>query len=194
MHLEGFQVVSSQFRAFVGLSWSPAWPVVVTDLTGVRLAYLDVGNQSDRCSGPVRLVRAKLVQLLCFMKWLACTYPGGVALVQVELACMCAGGGLGVFRALLWWSLLFVWSCFYLGCVEPLPLPKGTETCLPQVILILTFLWLPIACWIFLFVSFLFLFSYGYHVCVVNALIKGEIESLCGSRTGGWSLPSVMSD
>jgi hypothetical protein len=31
-------------------------------------------------------------------------------------------------------------------------------------------------------------------VCVVNALIKGEIESLYGSRTGGWLLPGVMSD
>jgi hypothetical protein len=31
-------------------------------------------------------------------------------------------------------------------------------------------------------------------VFVFNALIKGEIEDLCGSRTGGWSLPGVMSD
>jgi hypothetical protein len=30
-------------------------------------------------------------------------------------------------------------------------------------------------------------------MCVVNALIKGEIEDLCGSRIGGWSLPGVMS-
>jgi hypothetical protein len=32
------------------------------------------------------------------------------------------------------------------------------------------------------------------NVCVVNALIKGEIEDICGSMTGGWSLPGVMSD
>jgi hypothetical protein len=32
------------------------------------------------------------------------------------------------------------------------------------------------------------------NMCVVNALIKGEIESLCGSWTCGWSLPGVMSD
>jgi hypothetical protein len=43
------------------------------------------------------------------------------------------------------------------------------------------------------FSSFLFLFGYQ-NVCVVNAHIKGEIESLCGSRTGGGSLPGVMSD
>jgi hypothetical protein len=36
--------------------------------------------------------------------------------------------------------------CFCLGCVEPLPLPKGSETCLLQVILFLAFLWLSIAC------------------------------------------------
>jgi hypothetical protein len=41
--------------------------------------------------------------------------------------------------------------------------------------------------------SFPSLFSYQ-NVCVVNALIKGEIESLCYSRTSGGSLPGVMSD
>jgi hypothetical protein len=47
------------------------------------------------------------------------------------------------------------------------------------------------------FYLFLFIFfSLGLlYVCVVNALIKGEIEDhVCGSRTGGWSLPGVMSD
>jgi hypothetical protein len=41
-----------------------------------------------------------------------------------------------------------------------LPLPKGFETCLLQVILLFAFVWLSIACWsFFLFVSFRFLFS-----------------------------------
>jgi hypothetical protein len=35
---------------------------------------------------------------------------------------------------------------FCLGCVEPLPLPKGSETCLLQVILLFAFLWFSIAC------------------------------------------------
>jgi hypothetical protein len=67
---------------------------------------------------------------------------------------------------------------FCLGCVEPLPLPKGSETYLLQVILLFAFLWLSIACGgFFLFVSFLFLFScVTYCECVVDALIKGEIE------------------
>jgi hypothetical protein len=43
------------------------------------------------------------------------------------------------------------------------------------------------------FFSFPFLFGYQ-NVCVVNALIKGGNEDMCGSSTGGWSLPGVMSD
>jgi hypothetical protein len=31
-------------------------------------------------------------------------------------------------------------------------------------------------------------------VCVVNALIKGRLRTMCGLRTGGWSLPGVISD
>jgi hypothetical protein len=67
---------------------------------------------------------------------------------------------------------------FGLGCVELLPLPKGSETCLLQVILLFAFLWLSIACWSFSFYLFLFLFFSRVllHVGVVNALIKGEIE------------------
>jgi hypothetical protein len=45
--------------------------------------------------------------------------------------------------------------------------------------LLFAFLWLSIACWsFFLFVSFLFFFFSLrlLYVCVVNALIKGEIE------------------
>jgi hypothetical protein len=40
-----------------------------------------------------------------------------------------------------------------------------------------------------------FFFSLGLlYVCVVNALIKGRLSTMCGSRIGGWSLPGVMSD
>jgi hypothetical protein len=65
---------------------------------------------------------------------------------------------------------------FFLGSVEPLPLPKGSETCLLQVILFFAFVWLSIACWsFFLFISFSFLSCY-FRVGVVNALINGEID------------------
>jgi hypothetical protein len=69
---------------------------------------------------------------------------------------------------------------FCLGCVELLPLPKGSETCLLQVILLFAF---PLAfdhlLEFLLVISFLFFFFlFGYqNVCVVNALIKEKIES-----------------
>jgi hypothetical protein len=84
---------------------------------------------------------------------------------------------------------------FCLGCVELLPLPKGTETCLLQVILFFSFSLAFGRLLKFILVVSFFSFSLWLpNVCVVNALIKGEIEDLCGSRTSGWSLPGVMSD
>jgi hypothetical protein len=57
-------------------------------------------------------------------------------------------------------------------------LPKGSETCLLQVILLFAFVRLSIACLEFLFVRFFFFsfLSCYFRVVVVNALIKGEIE------------------
>jgi hypothetical protein len=67
---------------------------------------------------------------------------------------MCKGSS-----CMLWWFVLFAWVWFCLGCVEPLPLPMGSETFLLQVILLFAFSRLSIACWSFLlFVSFLFSF------------------------------------
>jgi hypothetical protein len=84
---------------------------------------------------------------------------------------------------------------FGLECVELLPLPKGSETCSSSsdLALCLSFSFrLLVGVSFSRFFSFPFLF--GYQLCVVNALIKGEIECLCGSWTGGWWLPVVMSD
>jgi hypothetical protein len=111
----------------------------------------DFAQRSDRWGWSVWPMRAELMQLLCFMRWFGCIRPGGVALVQ--------GEHFVVFE-LGWWFSLFAWAWFYLRCVEPLPLPKRSETCLLQVIFLFDFLWLSIVCWsFFLFVSFLFLFS-----------------------------------
>jgi hypothetical protein len=71
---------------------------------------------------------------------------------------MCRGALCGVV-ALVWWFALFAWAWFCLGCVEPLPLPKGSEICLLQVILFFAVLWLSIACWSF-FYSFIFFFFF----------------------------------
>jgi hypothetical protein len=109
------------------------------------------GDWSDRS-------KLKLLQLPCFQVDCMHSSRGG-ALVQAELACV-QGELFVVFRALFWWFVLFARALFCVGCVEPLPLPKGSETCLLQVILLFSFVWLSITCWSsFLFVSFLFLFS-----------------------------------
>jgi hypothetical protein len=70
-----------------------------TGLTSVGFQVLgDLAHRSDR--------RARLKQLLFFALWFACIHLGGVALVQGELACV-QGGALCVFRALVWWFVLF---------------------------------------------------------------------------------------
>jgi hypothetical protein len=46
-----------------------------------------------------------------------------------------------------------------------------------------------------LFVSFLFLFSLITFVWVLSMhSSRRRLRTMCGSRTGGWSLPCVMSD
>jgi hypothetical protein len=80
-------------------------------------------------------------------------FPGCIAaLVQGE--CASAQGELAYVQGELfvvfeiWFSGLrsLFEHGFCLGCVEPLPLPKGSETCFLQVILLFAFLWLSIAC------------------------------------------------
>jgi hypothetical protein len=96
MHLEGFHVVSSHFWALVctGLTDQSAGPVhrLGTGLTGG-------GDRSDR---------SELSCCSCrVFKWcFACIRPGGVALVQGELACVQGELFVG-FQALVWWFALF---------------------------------------------------------------------------------------
>jgi hypothetical protein len=99
------------------------------------------------------------MQLLCFLQVVSMHSSRG--------SCIGSGGSLLVCRgSSLWfscfgcWLALFAWALFCLGCVALLPLPKGSETCLLQVILLFAFLWLSIACWCFFFIrSFSFSFS-----------------------------------
>jgi hypothetical protein len=57
------------------------------------------------------------------------------------------------------------------------PCLRGPRFVLLQVILLFAFLWLSIACLEFFYSFLFFFFSLGLlYVCVVNALIKGEIE------------------
>jgi hypothetical protein len=144
--------------------------------------FLDsVAHRSDRSRSPVWPVRVLVLCTCCAPVWpvvvIGLTDQSGADVVPLfsssglhafvqgscigsEGACMCAGRALCGFLALDWWFVLFAWALLCLGCVEPLPLPKGSETYLLQVILLFAFFWLSIACWsFFLFVSFRFLFS-----------------------------------
>jgi hypothetical protein len=48
----------------------------------------------------------------------------------------------------------------------------------------------------FLFIRFFsFSFLSGYYMCVLSMhSSRGRLRTMCGSRTGGWSLLGVMSD
>jgi hypothetical protein len=77
---------------------------------------------------------------------------------------------------------------------EPLPLPKGSKTCSSSsdLGLCLSFGFRSLVGVSFSsFFSFLFLFGYQI-LCVVNALVKGGLRTMCGSRTDGWSLPGLV--
>jgi hypothetical protein len=127
------------------------------------------GDRSDRCE--LKLLQLPRFKVVCMLSSRGrCIGSGG--------ACMCAWGAPCGFSRFALMVCTLSLSFFCLECVEPLPLPKGSEACLVQVILLFAFVWLPIACWsFFVFVSFLFLFSLvTLFVGVVNALIKGEIE------------------
>jgi hypothetical protein len=80
-HLEGFQVVSSYFWALAVSQVASAWPVKGTSLIGVVprcWAILSTGLTGKSRAGAATL----------FQRWFACICPGGVALVQGELACV----------------------------------------------------------------------------------------------------------
>jgi hypothetical protein len=171
MHLEGFQAVSNHF-----------WAQLCTGLTGRGhrsdrsecWSCAHVWHRSDLWWWPVWPVLAEVVAAALFSSGLHAFVQGGVALVKGELACV-QGELFVVVWALIRWFALFAWALFCLGCVEPLPLPKGSETCLLQVILLFAFVWLLIACWsFFMFVSFLF--SLVTFVWVLSMHLKGEIE------------------
>jgi hypothetical protein len=67
-------------------------------------------------------------------------------------------------------------SMFCLGCVEPLPLPKGSETCSSSSDLALCLSLAFDHLLEFSFSSFFSFYLWLQILCVVNALIKGEIE------------------
>jgi hypothetical protein len=145
--------------------------------------------------GVERSDRSELSWCSCsvFIKWFACIRPGGVALVQGSLH-VCRGSSLwvsslvGGLRSLLEHSFISDVSsrCPSLR-VRDLSYSGDLSLCL-----CLAFDRLLK----FLFICFFpFSFLSGYYMCVLSVhSSRGRLRTKCGSRTGGWSLPCVMSD
>jgi hypothetical protein len=165
------------FRAISGLCVSPVWPVEVTGLTGqsarpihmLRIGLTGGGDRSDRselswCSYSV------------FIKWFACIRPGGVPLVHGELACV-QGELFVVFEHWFGGLCCLLENCFVSDVSSRCPCLRGPRLVFFKWSCSLPFFGFRSLVWVS-FYSFLFFFySLGLlYVCVVNALIKGEIE------------------
>jgi hypothetical protein len=76
------------------------------------------------------------------------------------------------------------------------PCPRGPRLVPPQVILLFAFLLVFDHLLEFSFSRFFsFPFLFRYQMCVLPMhSSRGRLRTMCGSRTGGWSLPGVMSD
>jgi hypothetical protein len=165
--------VSGRFQAIFGLLqfpddhqsnrlWSPVQPVMVLILC--------------RCCALVwpmlwtSLTRQSWADAAAMFCEEVCIHSFRRGCIGLGGSCMCVRGVLCGFWVLFCWCLLVAWACFCLGCVELLPLPKGTKTCLLQVIFLFAF---PLAfdhLLEFFFCSFpLFSFSlFGYQMCVLS--------------------------
>jgi hypothetical protein len=154
----------------------------------------DLVHQFDRWGWPVWSVRAELMQLLCFFWWFACIFPGGVALVQGELACV-QGELFLVFK--LW--LVICALCLSIGLsrmCRAVALALGVRdlSYLGDLSLCLCLAFDRLLEFLFIcFFSFSFLLCYYLWVLSMHSS-RGRLRTMCGSRTGGWSLPGVMSD
>jgi hypothetical protein len=151
--LEGVPIGSGKFWAFWCRAGHMGWSNRLQAVKWVVGGLTAWGRWSNRPG------QSEQVFAFCCSPVLHCCICSGGVFFGSGGACICAGGALCGVRASIWWFVLFAWALLCLGCVESLPLSKGSETCLLQVILLFTLLWLSIACWgFFLFVSFLFPF------------------------------------
>jgi hypothetical protein len=180
MHLEDFQVVSSYFWAWAVSQVASAWPVWYISLAGVVprcWAILSTGLTSQ----------SKAEAAALFAKWFACIRPGGVAFVQ--------GGLFVVFE--LWIGGLH--SLLEHSSVSDVssrcPCLRGPRLVFFKWSCSLPFLGFRSLVGVSFICFFSFSFLSGYYMCVLSMhSSRGRLRTMCGSRTGGWSLPGVMSD
>jgi hypothetical protein len=155
MHLEGFQVVSSHF-------WAP----LCTNLTGWghrsdrsecwSCAYVE--HRSDLWWWPVWPIRAELMQLHCFHQ-VVCMHSSRGSCIGSGGACMCVGGALCGFWALFGGLCSLLEHGFVSDVLSRWPYLRG-----PRLVFFKWCFSLPLFGFrslvgVFLFISFLFLFS-----------------------------------
>jgi hypothetical protein len=128
------------------------------------------GDRSDRCE-------LKLLQLLCFQ--VICMHSSRGSCISSGGACMCAG------RALCGCSSFVLVVC---------------ALCLSFVLSFSSDLALCLCLAFDRLLEFLFIhfFSFSFLSCFLRWVLsmhssRGRLRTMCGSRTGGWSLPCVMS-
>jgi hypothetical protein len=192
--LDAFRSFSGGFEPFLGSSVHQSDRSRHQSDRSVCWSCSHVAHRSDRWCWPVWTVRAELLQLPC-LKWcFACIHPGGVASVQGELAFV-QGSSLWFFE--LWFGglrSLFEHS-FVSDVLSRCPCLRG-----PRLVFFKWSCSLPlfvfrslVGVFFICFFSFSFLSCYFMWVLSMHSSI-GRLRTMCGSRTGGWSLSGVMSD
>jgi hypothetical protein len=173
MHLEGFQVVLSHF-----------WALLCTGLTSCDhrsdqsewWSCAHVEHRSDRWCQLVWPIRAELMQLLCFCQ-VVCMHSSRGSCIGLGGACMCAGELFVVLE--LWFGGLhyLLQHSFVSDVSSRCPCLRGLRLVFFKWSLYLPFFGFRSLVGVSFYSFLLFSFSHGLLcVCVVNALIKGQIE------------------
>jgi hypothetical protein len=139
--------------------------------------------------------QSELVFALCCIPLLHCCTGSGGVFFGPGGACICAGGLFVLFELWIGGLCSLLEHGFVSDMSSRCPCLRGLRLVLLQVILLFAF---PLAfdrlLEFLLDVSFLFLSLVTDHVCCQCTNQGGRLRTMCGSRTGGWSLPGMMSD
>jgi hypothetical protein len=159
------------------LCCAPVWPVEVNGLTGKRAGPVHMLSTS-LTGGVDRSDRSELswCSYSIFVKCFACSRLGGVALVQGELACV--QGKLFVFFELWFGGLRSLLEHSFVSDVSSCcPCLRGLRLVFFKWSFFLPFFGFRSLVGVSFYSFIFFFFSLKLlYVCVVNALIKGEIE------------------
>jgi hypothetical protein len=141
-------------------------------------------------------VQSEQVFAFCCIAMLhRCIGSGGVCFGSRELAYV-QGELFVLFELWICGLCSFLKHGFVSNVSSRCPWLRGPRLVLLQVILLFAFLLaFHHLLEVLLVISFFFFFLLGYKLCVLSMHSSRErLRTMCGSRTGGWSLPGVMSD